>query len=366
MSAGERLVVELGERAYGIEVGRGLAGPIRERVEADRAAGRPAAVIADAAVVAAQGSFMEAAFGPLPVHAVGSGEGSKCFGELERCCGFLAEAGVDRSGCVYAVGGGVVGDLAGFAAASWLRGVGFVQVPTTLLAMVDSSVGGKTGINIAAGKNLVGAFHQPEAVWADVDRLRTLPEREFSAGMAEIIKHGLLADEALFEELEHGERLRSDSAALAGVIQRNCAIKAGVVSADEREERGSGGRALLNLGHTFGHAIEAVAGYGCYVHGEAVAIGLVLAARLSEIRGSVEAGTAGRVCRVLERYGLPVRLREPLVVEDLLAAAARDKKARRGRLRYVVLESVGKAVVADDVAEPVVRGLWLEAGAVER
>jgi 3-dehydroquinate synthase len=230
--------------------------------------------------------------------------------------------------------------------------------------MVDSSVGGKTGINLSCGKNLVGAFHQPLAVYADLDTLMTLPPREFNAGMAEVIKHGLLAEATLFEDLESGPRLDASSGDLPSVIRRNCAIKAGVVSADEREQAGSGGRALLNLGHTFGHAIEAVAGYGTYLHGEAVAIGLVLACRLSEYLGMVDSSAAERTAALVGKYDLPVRLRDPLPLGELLAAAGKDKKARSGRMRYVALDCIGKAVTTGEVEEGMLRALWEDAGAL--
>jgi len=361
--SGASLTVELGERSYPIRIGRGLAPAIAAETASWRAAGRRIAVITDDNVARRQAAFLREAFGDAPLLALPPGEETKCFSQLERCCVFLARSGIDRGGRVFAVGGGVIGDLAGFAAACHLRGVGFVQVPTTLLAMVDSSVGGKTGVNLACGKNLAGAFHQPLAVYLDLDTLKTLPEREFSAGMAEVIKHGLLADAGLFRELEHGPRLDPASPGLAEIVRRNCAIKAAVVAGDEREQAASGGRALLNLGHTFGHAIEAVAGYGEYLHGEAVAVGLVLAARLSERLGRVAAPLAARVAALLEQYALPVRLREPLPLADLLAAAGRDKKARAGMLTYVALESVGRAVTVRSVDPGLVAELWREAGA---
>lgn len=359
----ESLTVELGERSYPLHVGRGLTGEIRKAVETETAAGRKGAVLVDAGFAAAQPGFLETALGGLPRLEIPAGEGSKSFAELERCSGFLGAKGIPRDGFLVVVGGGVTGDLGGFAAATWLRGVRFYQVPTTLLAMVDSSVGGKTGINIEAGKNLVGAFHQPRAVFADAAVLDSLPDREFAAGMAEAIKHGLLGDAELFRQLEEGPRLQSDSEELPAVLRRNCALKAAVVRADEREQSAAGGRALLNLGHTFGHAIEAVAGYGAYLHGEAVAVGLVLASRLSERRQLLPPGSHERVGNLLRRYDLPTRLRAPLPLEELLAASRRDKKIRAGRLRYVVLEEFGTAVVAGNVEEAVVRELWEEAGA---
>jgi 3-dehydroquinate synthase len=259
----------------------------------------------------------------------------------------------------------VTGDLAGFAAASYLRGIDFVQVPTTLLSMVDSSVGGKTGINIHAGKNLVGAFWQPQAVFADTALLGTLPPREFSAGMAEVIKYGLLGDAALFDELERLPRLDAASPELPGVVRRCCEIKAAVVGDDERETKKNDGRALLNLGHTFGHAVENAAGYGTYLHGEAVGLGLHLAARLSQEMGLVSASDIARNRALLERYELPVTLRQPLTIHALESAAKHDKKVRSGTLRYVILERLGQARTRDGIDANLVRRLWLEAGAQE-
>jgi 3-dehydroquinate synthase len=359
----ESLEVSLGERSYPIEIGRGLDKILRARVSADQTDGRKLAVITDASVAREQAVFLADAFGDLPVLVLPSGESTKAFKHLENCCNFLAEVGLDRGGRVFAVGGGVIGDLAGFAAASFFRGIGFYQVPTTLLAMVDSSVGGKTGINLKAGKNLVGAFHQPLCVYADLDTLTTLPPREFSAGMAEVIKHGLLADEELFAILESGGRLDAGSPQLPAIIRRNCAIKAGVVSADEREESGQGGRALLNLGHTFGHAIEAVAGYGTYLHGEAIAIGLVLACQLSVRLGNVDASAVDRTAALLQKGDLPVRLRKPLSLDALLAAVQKDKKSRSGKLRFVALERIGKAVTVEGIGQPVLEELFRGVGA---
>jgi 3-dehydroquinate synthase len=361
----ESLDVSLGNRSYMIHIGRDLAAELAGLVAGDLGKGRKLAVITDENVAASQAAFLKAAFGDLPVLVLPAGEATKCFAQLERCCDFLASAGLDRGGRLFAVGGGVIGDLAGFAAACFFRGIGFYQVPTSLLAMVDSSVGGKTGINLECGKNLVGAFHQPLAVYADLDTLKSLPPREFSAGMAEVIKHGLLADEQLFTDLEEGERLDASSADLPSVIRRNCAIKAGVVSADEREQAASGGRALLNLGHTFGHAIEAVAGYGTYLHGEAIAVGLVLACRLSEELGMVDTSVSQRTRTLLEKYDLPARLRSPLPSGDLLDAVARDKKSRAGKLRYVALEGIGSAITVEGVENGLAERLFLEAGASE-
>lgn len=357
------LEVVLSHHRYPIHVGRGLAGMVGDEVRRLQSLNRPIVAIIDAEVARTQAAWLNAALPSVERLEIPSGEGSKCFAQLERGCDFLAAHRVDRSGALFAVGGGVTGDLAGFTAASYLRGIDFFQVPTTLLSMVDSSVGGKTGINLRAGKNLVGAFHQPQAVYADVDSLSTLPPREFAAGMAEIIKHGMLSDLKLFELLESlAEPLHPAHPELAGIVRRNCAIKAGVVQADETEQAASGGRALLNLGHTFGHAIEAVAGYGEYLHGEAIAIGLVLATRLSVELGRINSKVVDRVESLLIANKLPIRLRAALSTDELLAAMARDKKVRAGRLKFVVLDALGRAVTAHDIEISIVRSLWEQAG----
>jgi 3-dehydroquinate synthase len=224
-------------------------------------------------------------------------------------------------------------------------------------------VGGKTGVNLYAGKNLVGAFHQPRAVYCDTGLLKTLPPREFSAGMAEVIKTGMLADAELFVALENGKRLTPSDEPLPGIVRRCCEIKAAVVKADERETAATGGRALLNLGHTFAHAIEAVAGYGEYLHGEAVGVGLVAAARFSEKLGLIDAGSVKRVHSLVEANGLPVRLREPLSRESLVEAMRRDKKVKHGHLRFVVMESIGRAATRDDIELSKAVGIWSELGA---
>ncbi len=354
----ETLEVSLDKRSYPINIGRGLADQLAIKADSDRNEGRTVAVITDSHVAGAQSELLDAAFKDAPMLVLTAGESTKAFSQLERCCEFLAQSGLDRTGRVFAVGGGVIGDLAGFSAASYLRGIGFYQVPTTVLAMVDSSVGGKTGINLACGKNLVGAFHQPLAVYSDLDTLHSLPDREFNAGMAEVIKHGMLADAELFARLEEQPRLTAASNWLPEVIRDNCAIKASVVSADEREQTVSGGRALLNLGHTFGHAIEACAGYGTYLHGEAIAIGLVLAARLSVELGYIDLSAVDRVESLLRKYDLPVKLKEPLPLDALMAAARKDKKVRSGKLRYVAMKHIGQAVTVESVTENLIQELW--------
>lgn len=361
----ESLSVNLGERSYSISIGSNLRDAIRIRVSELRQAGRKVAVLTDRTIAARQAEALLAMFGDAPVLAVAAGEETKSVTELGRVLEFLAAQGLDRTGVLWTVGGGVIGDLGGFAAASYLRGIEFFQVPTTLLAMVDSSVGGKTGINLAAGKNLAGAFHQPRGVFIDTDFLATLPAREFAAGAAEIIKYGLLADAALFAELERAP-LTPASTNLAAVIRRCCELKAKIVEADERELAADGGRALLNLGHTFGHAIERVAGYGTYLHGEAVAIGLGAAALLSQKLGSLSNVDVARIEAVCSAHALPIRLRAPLAVPALLDAMARDKKVRAGLPRFVVLEKIGQATTRSDGITPaMVTECFREVGAVD-
>ena len=361
----ETVTVQLGNRSYPVRIGAGVRqealAEARKRVDA----GQKCAAITSPAVAAAQSDFVEALGKLMPVLVTAQdGETAKSGAELGRIWDFLAGNGIARDGAVFAFGGGVIGDLAGFAAASYLRGLDFYQIPTTLLAMVDSSVGGKTGINLVAGKNLVGSFHQPTAVWADTDLLATLPPREFAAGMAEVIKHGIIADADLFGLLEQNSPLSWNHALLPRVIRRCVEIKAAVVAGDERETSAQGGRALLNLGHTFGHAIEATAGYGTYLHGEAVAIGLVMAARLSAELKHCTAAQAEQVEAALKSHALPVALRAPLPLEPMLAAMRRDKKVRGGKLRFVLQDGIGAASTSDSVPEEAAIRALLAGGAV--
>jgi len=356
------LTVNLPERAYPIFFGADLGAPIRAKIAELGSAGRRIAVVTDSNVKGGQGAALGALFGDAPTWAIVPGEESKSLSELGRILDFLAELKLDRGGALFAVGGGVVGDLAGFAAASYLRGIDFFQVPTTLLAMVDSSVGGKTGINLRAGKNLAGAFHQPRGVFISTGFLATLPKREFAAGMAEVIKYGLLGDPALLSELKSAP-LTPSSGNLASVIRRCCAAKARIVESDERELSPEGGRALLNLGHTFAHAIENAAGYGGYLHGEAVAIGLCAAARLSQKLGYLKAGDIAVVEGLLAAHALPVRLASPLPLRGLLEAMGKDKKARAGEQRFIVMKALGSAAVEGGIARELVESSLREIGA---
>ena len=359
----ESLTVNLGERSYPIRFGADVSSLVRVQVDALVAEGRKVVVVTDRNLAHLQLEALRDMFGGQPTLVLDPGEETKSLRELGRVLDFLAEQRVDRGGVLFAVGGGVIGDLAGFAAAAYLRGIEFYQVPTTLLAMVDSSVGGKTGINLHAGKNLVGAFHQPKGVFIGTDLLTSLPPREFAAGMAEVIKTGLLGDADLFAQLEHAA-LTVNSPALAPVIRRCCASKARVVEADEHETAKEGGRALLNLGHTFGHAIEQVTGYGTYLHGEAVAIGLVAAARLSEKLGYIPSAAVEQVEAVVKAHALPVRLRQALPLAALMTAMARDKKVRAGALRFVVLKSLGEAVTQGGIDVALAEQSFREVGAV--
>lgn len=358
----ETFTVNLGERSYPLWFGADLTSEVRRKIAELAASGRKFAVLTDRNLQQKQADALRAMLGDVPVLALAAGEETKSLTDLGRVLDFLAAQKMDRTSVVCAVGGGVIGDLGGFAAAAYLRGIDFIQIPTTLLAMVDSSVGGKTGINLSAGKNLVGAFHQPRAVYIATRLLATLPAREFAAGMAEVIKYGLLGDQALFAQLEKTP-LTPKSAELAEVIRRCCALKARIVEADERELAAEGGRALLNLGHTFGHAIEQVTGYGSYLHGEAVAIGLCAAGRLSQKLGYLSAKEVARIESVVAAHALPTRLRAPLAWTDLLAAMARDKKVRAGGLRFVVLKTLGEAATQSGIDPTLVEASFREVGA---
>jgi 3-dehydroquinate synthase len=344
----ESLRVALGERAYPIHIGSGIVGAAElYRPHVD---GGSAAIVTDTAVAALHLPALRTALHGVALTeiVVPQGEEAKSWQVLNRIFDALLAARCGRDTLLIALGGGVVGDLAGFAAAVYQRGVPFLQVPTTLLAQVDSSVGGKTAINHPQGKNMIGAFHQPRAVVADVATLSTLPDRELRAGIAEVIKHGAALDAQFFEWLERDmeKLLGREPAALIYAVRRSCELKADVVARDERE---AGVRALLNFGHTFGHAIEAGEGYGAWLHGEAVAAGMVMAAELSMREKLIEKDVVARLRSLIERAGLPVR--GPAMAldrwHDLMAV---DKKAAHGKVRFVVLESLGRARLASGVS----------------
>jgi 3-dehydroquinate synthase len=338
--------IDLGDRSYPIHIGEGLLGE-RALLESALPPG-PLLVVSNETVAPLYLARVRATLAgrPLADCVLPDGEQYKTLATLARVFDALAAARISRDGAVLALGGGVVGDIAGFAAATWQRGIAVAQLPTTLLAQVDSSVGGKTAVNHPAGKNLIGAFHQPRVVVADLATLATLPPREFRAGLAEVVKVGLVRDAGFLDWLERElpRVLARDAEALAEAVARSCAIKAAIVAEDERE---SGPRALLNLGHTFGHAIEAATGYRTWLHGEAVAVGLVLAAETSHRLGWLAAGDVARVRELLRRAGLPV------AAPRIGAARARelmalDKKVAGGRVRLVLLRRPGTGVVSAD------------------
>ena len=354
-SDGHVVPVRLAGHAYDVVIRRGLLGEVGRRLRPLTKANK-AILVADTNLPAAHhdavAASLRGAFGQVVECRVPPGEDHKTTATVDRIYDAALRAGIDRHTPLVALGGGVVGDTAGFAAASLLRGVPFVQVPTTLLAMVDASVGGKTGVNHAVGKNLIGAFHQPVAVFADPDTLKTLPPRELRGGLAECIKHDVIRDADGFSALEGqvGRALALDGDYLAGLVAHNVAIKARVVEADPFE---NGERAHLNFGHTFGHAIETVSRYE-YTHGESVALGMAAACRLAADLGMLDESSRRRVVAVVEKAGLPgggLKL-DPGAVVD---AMAYDKKARSGRLRFVLPDRIGHVVIRDDVPLDAVR-----------
>ena len=357
--------VALGNRAYDIVIGRGVLRSLGERIAALRPGARTA-IVTDRSVAGHWLETVEAvlAAAGVPSHSivVDEGEATKSYAGLEKVSEALIAAKIERNDLVVALGGGVIGDLAGFAAAIVRRGVDFVQVPTTLLAQVDSSVGGKTGINSPHGKNLLGAFHQPVLVVADTGVLDTLPPRQFRAGYAEVVKYGVLGDAGFFAWLEasRGE-IFSGGAAREHAIAESCRAKAAIVARDERE---TGDRALLNLGHTFGHALEAATGFSDRLfHGEGVAIGMALAAEFSAELGMMAASDAARVTKHLSESGLPTKLQDIAGfaqegvgdADALLELMFQDKKVKRGRLTFILLEALGQAVIVNDVEPEKVR-----------
>jgi 3-dehydroquinate synthase len=346
------LNVDLGERAYPIRIGGGL---LADPASYTQLRGRRAMLLTDENVAR---HYLEPVLGVLKLDrgqsmVLPAGETQKTWDQAGRVLDWLLEARLGRDGVLVVLGGGVMGDLGGFVAAIYQRGIDFLQIPTTLLAQVDSSVGGKTAVNHPRGKNLIGSFHQPIAVIADTDTLATLPQRELRAGLAEVIKYGLLADGPLFSWLEKNlERLMSlDPQMLGETIERCCAIKARIVGLDERESIAGGPRSLLNLGHTFGHAIETFSGYGEWLHGEAVAVGLCMAADLSHRLGWIKSAEAERTIRLLARAGLPTDPPKGMRPADFRGLMGLDKKVKAGKLRLVLLRSLGEAVLSADFDE---------------
>ncbi|WP_078083372.1 3-dehydroquinate synthase [Microbulbifer mangrovi] len=352
------LHVDLGDRSYPILIGSGL---LKQSTHFEKAIrGKQVLVVTNETIAPLYletllGSL--SGFGKVDSVQLPDGEAFKTLDTLNRVFDTLLEARHDRSTTIVALGGGVIGDMSGFAAACYQRGVDFVQVPTTLLSQVDSSVGGKTGVNHPLGKNMIGAFYQPQLVLIDIETLNTLPDRELSAGIAEVIKYGLICDADFFQWLEQNmdALLARDPQALAYAVERSCADKAAVVAEDERE---SGRRAILNFGHTFGHAIEAVQGYGNWLHGEAVAAGMVMAAELSRLRGWIGQQEVDRLRALLSKAKLPQQSPADMTVDDYLQAMSVDKKVQDGKLRLVLLHALGDAqIVADTPREQLIEAL---------
>ena len=358
MIPNQQLTITTPAGSYPIVVGPGLLRELPARLAELGLRGR-LWLISDSAVFPHYGprllGELRAAGYTADSHVVPSGEASKDLAIVSGCYDWMIGGNVERRDAVLALGGGVVGDLAGFVAATVLRGIALVQLPTTLLAMVDSALGGKTGVNHPLGKNLIGAFHQPRLVLSDTDTLGTLAPRELRAGWAEVIKHGVIRDAGLFEMLESQASAPPASgsglSALPQIIHRAARVKVDVVNADERE---TGERMLLNYGHTLGHAVEAAGGYGALLHGEAVAIGMDLAAQIAQRMGIWGAAAVERQRRLLQAYGLPTAIPAGMDPEDLIERTLRDKKVRAGRVRWVLPTAIGQALVRDDVPESLV------------
>jgi len=335
--------VELGERSYDIVIDRGILLNIGEAIK--RFAFSKVAVISNPTVFNIYGdivtdSLKNVGFEPLHV-IIPDGEEHKNYNQTYHILTMLLKNKLDRKSCLIALGGGVIGDITGFVASIYMRGIHFIQVPTNLLSQVDSSVGGKTGVNHELGKNMIGTFYQPKLVWIDIDTLKTLPKREILCGIAEIIKYGVIWNEGLFEFLEKNKDsiLTLDTERLIHIIRRSCEIKADVVSKDERE---AGLRAILNYGHTIGHAVETETGYSKFLHGEAVAIGMHIEARLSETIGILNKKDALRIKALIDIFGLPSELPADLNADRLISHMKLDKKVEAGEMRFILPEKIGR------------------------
>ena len=342
------LNVDLGERSYPIHIGRALLG--NSQLITPHIRGQQVLIVSNETVAPLYLKPLKESLSPFRIEEVilPDGEQYKNLETMNQIYDQLLRNRLDRHVTLIALGGGVVGDMTGFAAATYQRGVHFIQVPTTLLAQVDSSVGGKTGVNHPLGKNMIGAFHQPQCVLADTDTLNTLDDRQLSAGIAEVIKYGLIDDSAFYLWLEENinRLLQREPEALAYAVERSCADKARIVAADERE---SGQRALLNLGHTFGHAIETGMGYGEWLHGEAIATGMVLAATLSADLGWIERESIQRIEGLLRKANLPVTPPKEMDADQFLGHMAVDKKVINGQLRLVLMKGIGKSLIAENI-----------------
>jgi len=355
----ETIKVELGERSYDISIGSNVLDGIGEKL-VSLGLSPKLALVSNPTVFSLYGervsdSIKKAGFDLLTI-IIPDGEEYKNLASLQHIYNELLKYRLDRASALLALGGGVVGDITGFAASTYMRGISYVQVPTTLLAQVDSSVGGKTGVNHELGKNMIGAFWQPRLVWIDVETLKTLPARELLAGLAEVIKYGVIYDEKLFSFLENEKEriLNLERDELAYIIKRSCEIKAEVVSKDERE---AGLRAILNYGHTIGHAIETATKYRRFLHGEAVAIGMHLEARLSMMLGMIDRDQVSRIKALIDSYGLPAEMPSDVSVSSISLSIRLDKKAVAGELKFILPEKIGNVRIHKGVTEESIKGL---------
>lgn len=355
----EKIRVDLGERSYDISIGSNILDTIGDNLKSFGLS-PTIAIVSNTTVYPLYGkrvsaSIKKAGFDAITV-TIPDGEEYKDLLWAQHIYDELLKAKLDRSSALIALGGGVIGDITGFAASTYMRGISYIQVPTTLLAQVDSSVGGKTGVNHKLGKNMIGTFWQPRLVWIDVDTLKTLPLRELLAGLAEVIKYGVIWDEKLFDFLEINKNkiLNLDRDALTYIIKRSCEIKAEVVSKDERE---SGLRAILNYGHTIGHAIETVTGYTRYLHGEAVAIGMCIEARLSTMLKFIDDNKVLRIKSLIDSYGLPSGMPADIDINNILSSIQLDKKVIAGELKFILPERIGSVKIHKGVAEKSIKDL---------
>jgi len=356
----EKIRVELAERSYDISIGSNILEGIGDNVKLFGLSPK-IAIVSNPTVFSLYGEYLSASvkkagFDLLTV-TIPDGEEYKDLLWVEHIYDELLKHKLDRSSALIALGGGVIGDITGFAASTYMRGISCIQVPTTLLAQVDSSVGGKTGVNHKLGKNMIGTFWQPRLVWIDIATLKTLPRRELLAGLAEVIKYGIIYDEKLFEFLEVNREkiLNLDSNALTHIIKRSCEIKADVVSKDERE---SGLRSILNYGHTIGHAIETVTGYTRFLHGEAVAIGMCLEARLSQMINLIDKDQVSKIKAIVDSYGLPSEMPADIDMNSILSSMQLDKKAVAGELKFILPEKIGWVRIYKGVTEKSLRKLF--------
>lgn len=353
----ERVGVDLGTKSYKIYIGENILSQLGEMIKG-LVPGKQLLLVTNPTVRELYGATimhsLEQAGYTVVVNEVPDGEQSKAPEIAARLYDCAFDAGLDRQCGIVALGGGVIGDLAGFVAATYMRGIHFIQVPTTLLAQVDSSVGGKVAVNHPRGKNIIGCFYQPRLVLSDIAVLRSLPEREYRAGMAEVIKYGIIWDSDFFNFLEHNQdRIKvMETGALEHIVRASCFIKARVVEQDETEQ---GLRAILNLGHTFGHALEALTHYREYVHGEAVAVGMVIASRVAEKMGLLKPAESARIEALISAFGLPVTF-TGLLVEDIIASMYHDKKVLAGKIRFVIPDAVGQAKIMSDIPTEVIKG----------